>query len=202
MQQQALRNVREKFQREQIDMWSIQDIYERDEQTGRVRFRNPDDPSRDFQSRYEAQQFVDAMNKQITQRFREEVNKEQRTLIQQEAPKLRLIEFAPKYDAMDKTTKDVFEDMIEPYAVRDSSGDVIGFNVDLDAVARQASRIAQRFQPSQQQGEPQQKEAKASTSPAVDIKTGASQTGSMPEPKTIGEALKMYDASQRKKKGK
>ena len=203
IQQEALRNVRQKFSEQQIEMWSIEDLYERDENTGRVRFRNPDDPNRDFQSRYEAQQFVDAMNKQITQSFRTEVNKAQRELIQREAPKLRLIEFAPKYDAMDQVTKDIFDDMIEPYAVKDNGGNIIGFNVNLDSVHAQAAKIAKRVQqyaPQQQaQEEAGGKEKAAAKSPALDVKTGASLTGEQ-EPKTIGEALKMYDSNKRKEK--
>ena len=197
--------MRQRFAEQQIEMWSIEDLYEKDEHTGRVRFRNPDDPSRDFQSRYEAQQFVDAMNKQITQSFRNEVNKAQREIIQREAPKLRLIEFAPKYDAMDQVTKDIFDDMIEPYAVTDSGGKVVGFNVNLDAVHAQAAKIAQRIkqyapQPQAQEGE-EAKAKPASKSPALDAKTGVSITGEQ-EPKTIGEALKMYDKQQRESKKK
>lgn len=200
VQQEALRSVRQRFSEQQIEMWSIEDLYERDENTGRVRFRNPDDPNRDFQSRYEAQQFVDAMNKQITQSFRAEVNKAQREIIQREAPKLRLIEFAPKYDAMDQVTKDIFDDMIEPYSVRDNGGNIIGFNVNLDAVHAQAAKIAKRFQqPQQQVVQGAEAASKAPTSPAMDIKTGASQSQPQ-EPKTIGEALKMYDTNKRKEK--
>lgn len=203
VQQRAINAVREEFRNQQIEMWSINDIYERDENTGRVRFRNPDDPNRDFQSRYEAQQFVDAMNKQITAEFRQQVNQKQREFLQQEAPRLRTIEFAPKYEAMDQVTKDVFDEMIEPYAVRDNSGDVIGFNVNLQAVATQAEKIAARFkksQPQQQQQEPEEQAKKQPGGPALDIKTGASQSNDV-EPKTIGEALKMYDSAKRKKKG-
>lgn len=184
-------------------MWSINDIYERDEQTGRVRFRNPDDPNRDFSSRYEAQQFVDAMNKQISTEFRQRVNMKQRELIQQEGPRLRTLEFAPRYNAMDQTTKDIFDDLIEPYAVRDGAGDVIGFNVNLEPVARQAERIAARFKQQAPTAPAAAQEKEKPTGPALDMKTGASVTGDA-EPKTIGEALKMYDKKQResKKKGK
>lgn len=207
VQQRAIQEVRRSFANDNIEMWSIEDLYERDEQTGRVRFRNPDDPNRDFSTRYEAQQFVDAMNKQVTAKFRQEVNAMQRTILQQEAPKLRLLDFAPKYAAMDATTREVFEELVEPYAVRDRSGEVIGFNVNLDALHRQASRIAGRFamQP-QVAAEPQQQQQQAKaapTSPAMDMKTGASQTDGNGEPKNLGEALKMYDAQQRsKRKGK
>ena len=140
------------------------------------------------------------MNKQITAEFRNAVNKKQRELLQQQAPKLRTLEFAPKYDAMDATTKEVFEDIISPYSVYDKNGDVIGFNVNLDAAAAQAAKIAKRFntrQPEQQ--EPQEEPEKKASSPALDMKSGPSQTTDK-EPKTIGEALKMYDAAKRKEK--
>ena len=204
VQQRAINDVREQFQREEISTWSINDLYEKDERTGRVRFRNPDDPDRDFSSRYEAQQFVDAMNKQITSEFRALVNKRQRELIQEEAPRLRTLEFASKYNAMDQTTKDIFEDLIEPYSIRDNGGNVIGFRVDLNAVAQQAEKIAKRF-PKQQAPaqEPAAKGKGDSSGPALDMKTGASQNETL-EPKSLGEALKMYDAKKREnnKKGK
>lgn len=196
--------VRREFADQQISMWSINDIYERDEQTGRVRFRNPDDPNRDFASRYEAQQFVDAMNKQITAEFRSRVNQKQRELVQEEAPRLRTLEFAPRYNAMDQTTRDIFDDLIEPYAVRNKAGEVIGFNIQLEPMARQAEKIAQRFRAAAPAPAGQEPDAKPEPKgPALDMKTGASQTGDI-EPKTIGEALKMYDKKQReaRKKGK
>lgn len=204
IQRQAIDQVRQEFSKNQINPCSIEELYQRDEQSGRVTFKNPDDPQHDFSSRAEAQQWVDAFNKQIEMRFRQEINRKQRELVQHSAPTLRLIEFAPKFDAMSKVEQDVMEDMLEPYAVKDAKGDVIGFNVDLNAVASQAKKIAARFpkgaqEPAAGEGDDSQQQQQQPSRPAMNMPTGSGASSDELEPKSIGEALKMYDKSQREK---
>lgn len=211
IQRNAIAAVRQDFANNKITPCTIEDIYSRDESSGRVSFKNPDDPTRDFASRAEAQQWVDAFNKQIDSRFRQEVNKKQQELLNNSAPILRLIDFAPKFNALDKTTQDILDDLIEPYSIVDNAGNVIGFNADLDAALVQAKKIAKRFSslaPSEQgQGEgaaPDPKQEGQASRPAMNLPTGKSKSVDEAEPKTIGEALKMYDKQQRelkKKKG-
>jgi len=205
IQNQAIYNVRQKMAQDNIEMWSMEDIYERDEQTGRVTFNNPDDPQHPFQSRAEAQAFINAMNEEVTRYFRSEVNKEQQSLVRQQAPVLQMFDFAPVYMAMSQTEQDVFNDLIEPYAISDNSGRVIGFNTNLQAVANTARQIAKRFnatsEPQQQASSPAKAQKKGSK-PALDMKTGSSQSGDDDEPKTLGEALKRYDQLQREKNQK
>lgn len=202
IQSDALRAVRADFSKNNIAECSIEDLYSRDESTGRVRFKNPDDPGRDFASRAEAQQWVDAFNKQIDARFRQEVNKKQRELLGDYAPTLRLIEFAPKYEGLDKVTKDVFDDLIDPYAVRNRSGNIIGYNIDLNAMLSQAKKIAKRFamqpEPAKPEGEPPV-QPKVNGRPAFNMPTGSGKSADDKEPETIGEALKLYDKRQREK---
>lgn len=207
IQNQSISDVRKDFSDNKIIPCSIEDLYQRDEQTGMVSFKNPDNPRQDFSSRAEAQAWVDAFNKQIDSRFRQEINKRQRELLEEYAPKLRLIEFAPKFEKLDQQTKDVMDDLLTPYAVRDKRGDIIGFNVNLDAVAAQAQRIASRFAKSSANNTvPVSNDKEASPAnngrPAMNMPTGASSNASEVEPKTIGEALKMYDEQQRQKRSK
>lgn len=201
IQQQALSDVRREFKNNGIEYCTIESLYQRDENSGRVTFKNPDDPRNPFNSRAEAQAWVEAFNKQIDTRFRQEVNKKQQELVGGSAPTLRLISFAPKYQAMSQTEKEIMDDLIEGYGVRNRQGQIIGYNVDLDAVAAQAKRIAKRMKPAEapaQQAQPQP----ATSGPAMDMPTGSGTSNDMKEPKTIGEALKMFDAQQRNKKGK
>lgn len=202
IQREALSQTRKVFNDEKIQPITIDMLYQRDEQTGRVTFQNPDDQRNPFTSRAEAQSWVDAMNKQINQKFRMDVNKKQQELLQSYAPQLRVLDFKATYDSMDQLTKDIFDDMLEPYGITDSQGNVIGFNVDLASVARQAMKLSKRFGAQQPQATPAEEapaeEAKKGSKPAMDMKTGASKSDDLQEPKTIGEALKMYD----KKKGK
>lgn len=202
IQRQALDLVRQDFNAQKINTCSIEDLYQRDEQNGRVTFKNPDDPTRDFASRAEAQQWVDAFNKQIQSRFRQEVNRKQQQLMAENAPTLRLISFIPKYEAMSPIEKGILDDLIDSYGVTNNRGEIIGYKCDLDAMAAQAKKIAQRIQPQVYQS---QEAAKAGngkeqvTEPALDMPTGAGKAAEKEEPKSIGEALKMYDKQQREK---
>ena len=200
IQQQALNQVRKDFSDNKITPCTIEDLYQRDEQTGRVTFKNPDDPSRDFASRAEAQLWVDAFNKQIEMRFRQEVNKKQRDLVDQSAPMLRLIDFIPKYEAMNQQEKDVLDKLIEPYGVKNASGDVIGYSVNLDAMANQAKNIASMFATAPQ-GSQETQEAEEgkqeSSRPAMNMPTGNGESKEDKEPKTLGEAMAMLNKSKK-----
>lgn len=201
IQGQAIQQVRQDFSKNNITPCTIEELYQRDEQTGKVTFKNPDDPTRDFASRAEAQQWVDAFNKQVEMRFRQEVNKKQQELVETSAPQLRLIAFAPKFEAMDKAAQDILDDLIEPYAVKDNSGNVVGYNVNLDAMAAQAVKIAKRFpsQPAADESEYSQETQEQASRPAVNLPTGNGKNPEETEPKSIGEALRMYDKQQREK---
>ena len=203
IQQDALASVRKDFADNNIALCSIEELYNRDENTGRVSFKNPDDPTRDFQSRAEAQAWVDAFNKQVEAKFRQDVNKRQRELVTERAPMMRLIEFAPKFQALDSLTKDVLDDLIEPYTVRDSNGNPIGYSCNLDAALAQAQRITKRFSAKPEAQNPAAKAEpdvqKRAERPAMNMPTGSGKSADEEEPKTIGEALARYDKMQREK---
>ena len=200
IQRQAIASVRKEFADQGIDNYSINELYQRDENTGQVIFINPDNERQPFTSRAEAQQWVDAFNKQVNDEFRSRINAKQRELIQQNAPKLRLIDFIPRYETMDDTSKEIFDDIIEPYEIRDGRGQVIGYNCDLNHAANQANKIAKRFNAGTQANNPADTQAaKGSSQPATDLPSGANTSGKAEEPKTIGEALKLYDKSKNKK---
>ena len=211
IQRQSINLVRNEFKEQGIDYYNINELTVRDENTGQVRFRNPDvgkndtrNPDYYFKSRADAMAFIDAWNKGVDNEWRKAVNEKQKTLLSNTAPVIRLIDFAPTYFAMDKTTQNVFEQLIAPYAIRDRNGKEIGYNVNLDAVASQARAIAGQFaKPQQQQQQHQQQQqqpAKQGTGPAMDMKTGNSLGATEAEPKTLGEALKMIDKRNRSKK--
>lgn len=203
IQQQAIREVRKDFSDNKVVPCSIEDLYQRDENTGMVTFKNPDNPNMDFNSRAEAQQWVDAFNKQIEMRFRQDVNKKQQELVSQSAPMLRLLEFAQRFESLDENTKFVLDDLIEPYAVKDGSGNVIGYNCDLNAMANQAQKISKRFAvPAADKGQAEAEQKQPGSRPAMNMPTGNSDNSSEAEPKTVGEALKLYDKQQREKAAK
>jgi len=207
LQQNAIQSVRQSFAENKISPCTIEELYSRDENTGRVSFKNPDDPTRDFNSRAEAQQWVDAFNKQVEMRFRQEVNKKQQELLKGAMPTIRLIDFAPKFEALDQVTKDVLDDLIEPYSITDNQGNVIGFDVDLDAALARAKKIAKRFNvPNVSADENQSIESGTGSDqgkqnrPAMKMKTGGKGAIEKEEPESIQEAMRMYNKQQRNKK--
>ena len=201
IQSNAASQVRKEFNDQNIGYYSVAELTIRDENTGQVRFRNPDvqderDPNYYFKSRAEMQQFVEAWNKGVDFEFRKAVNEKQRELMGQAAPTARLVDFLPKWQAMDDITRGIFDDLLEGHEIRDANGKEIGFNVDLNAVAAQAARIAKRYSnvpQAQEQGAQSATEPQRNTEPALDMKTGHGKSEDEKEPTNIGEALKMFD---------
>lgn len=198
IQQQAVREIADEFKKHGVKSMSMSDIYRRDED-GTVHFDNPDNPRAEFQSRAEAQAWIDSMNKEIAKTFNDEVRKKTQELYNQAQPAIMLLEFAPTYDAMDDDIKAVFNDLVEPYSVYNANGDIVGFSCNLNRMAVQAQNIASRF--GKQKGQ-QQDNAPVSVSkdqgPALDIKTGSGQQGAdETEPKTVEEAMALLQKQRR-----
>lgn len=204
VQRNAAAQVRKEFDDQNIGYYSAAELTVRDEQTGQVRFRNPDvqderNPDYYFKSRADMMSFIQAWNQGVDFEYRKAVNEKQQQLLMYEAPKARLVDFMPKWQAMDDVTKQVFDSLLEGHEVRDASGKEIGFNVNLDAVAAQAAKIARSFgggvQVAQEQaGQDSGKAAApAAGGPAMDMRTGIGKSADEKEPKTIGEALAMID---------
>ena len=200
IQRNAQAQVRKEFDEQNIGYYSASELTVRDEQTGQVRFRNPDvqderDPNYYFKSRTEMQQFIQAWNQGVDYEYRKAVNEKQRELMIQETPKAQLIDFIPKFQAMDAPTQQVFDALLEGHEIRDANGKVVGFNVNLDAVAAQASRLVKSFGGAAQPAKQDDGEGKvpATGGPALDAKTGNGKSEDEVEPKNIGEALKMFD---------
>ena len=196
--QQAVQNVAQRFRENGIRMWEIGDLYDKDEQSGRVTFKNPDDENRPFQSRKEAQDFVDAMNRQINMKFQSEVRQEQQKLYNDAKPSLSMIDFVPVYQQLSDVERGVFDDLITPYAIRDASGNIQGFNVDLMAAANQARNIAARFAAPEKKEEPEKEKTEA-TSPAVDIKSGTGDVAD-DEPTNLSEAFEKLNKMKKEDK--
>jgi hypothetical protein len=100
-----------------------------------------------------------------------------------------IIEFAPKYKALDPVRRSMFDSIIEDYEVRDKDDRVVGYTCDLDkalaAVNRQVRVIQSRFSKA---GAAQ---PTAPTGPALDqpTTTPAGGQGAKPQFKSIEEAM-------------
>lgn len=180
----------QEFKEAGIREFQMKDVYERTSD-GRVVYHNPDDPNRPFSSRMEAQSWIDSFNGQVRaelkRRAMEIRNEDAKTVM----PSLKLMDFAPSYDAMDDSVREMFDDLIEGHEVLDSNGRVVGYNCDLDKMAAKAERMASRFS----QPKPAERKAKAAEGdarqPSVDMRShGSGGNGKMKrEPQTLEEAM-------------
>lgn len=190
-QQMAAQDVNREFEEQGWQRFGMNDITERDEQTGRVRFKNPEDPNRDFSSRMEAQQWLDAYDKFFMQEWENAVKDKTNELLKETLPAMRMMEFAPKYSSMSKTEQDVFESLVEGSEIKDSTGMVIGYDTDLDQAYARAVSIAKRFGSTQSSAPAAQKAAPSG--PVMDLPSSGSSTAPKSEaPKNLNEALKAY----------
>ena len=189
----AATQARKQFRDQGIREFTMNDIYER-QSDGRVVYRNPDDPNRPFANRMEAQQWIDSFNSQVKQELNRVALKIRNDSIGSIMPALNLLAFAPTYDAMDESVREVFDDIIEDYEVKNRKGEVVGYNCDLNRMAAKAERLASKYSRSTQQGGNHAKvtKQKSGSTPALDMKSRRTpgDKGSDKEPETMEEAFK------------
>lgn len=189
----AIAKAAKEFRDAKIREFQMNDLYERTSD-GRVIYHNPDDPNRPFSSRMEAQSWIDSFNGQV----RNELKRRALEIRNEDAgsilPSLRLMDFAPSYDAMDDSVREMFDDLIEGYEVLDSNGNVVGYNCDLDKMASKAERLASRFskaKPSKRRTKATKPANEGTRQPSLDMRShGSGGNGKMKrEPQTLEEAM-------------
>lgn len=211
IQQQAIKEITDEFKEKGIQKYNIGMLYQRDENTGTVTFVNPDDERRPFQSRHEAQQWVDSINQEIDNEYRRLAMERQSKLIGDNQARLAFIDFIPTYNTLSDGEKAVFEHLVQPYAI-EQNGQVLGFNCDLNVAYQQAKAISASFKPQTTQTQQtqqvntqnQSKPAQPGTTPALDANTNsAGQDPSADQaPRNLNDALKKVNAANRAKKGR
>ncbi len=166
------------------------DVCKRD-RDGVPRFYNPE-TGREFTGdnpRRQAQEWVDDYNRELADAFNRTCAEYSQKLMREEGGRLAIIEFAPKYKALDPVRRSMFDSIIEDYEVRDKDDRVVGYTCDLDkalaAVNRQVRVIQSRFSKA---GAAQ---PAAPTGPALDqpTTTPAGGQGAKPQFKSIEEAM-------------
>jgi len=158
--QQVLKDIRQLVIQTKRKEWndkgykpfSVQDLARRDERTGRIYYVNPDDGQQEWErpgyagiDREKATAWVNSFNQELNNKWKQECSEAERNYVQQAMPLFRLAAFAPTYQSMSQAERDVIDELTEPYAIRNNRGDVIGFNCDLDQMARSAKAIASRW---------------------------------------------------------
>lgn len=189
----AVAQARQQFQKDGIREFTMDDIYDR-QQDGRVIYRNPDDPNRPFANRMEAQQWIDSFNKQVQSALIKTATEIRDKNAKAAMPALKLLQFAPVYDVMDPAIREVFDDLIEDYEVKNRAGKVVGYSCDLEKMAMKAARLAKKYNNSPRKTKVNGKVKKSGPqkSPALDTRSHGTAAGSKGdrEPQTMEEAMK------------
>lgn len=167
------------------------DVCKRD-RDGVPRFYNPE-TGREFTGdnpRRQAQEWVEDYNKELADAFNRTCQDYSQKLLQDEGGRLAVIEFAPKYKALDPVRRSMFESIIEDYEVTDKQGNVVGYSCDLDkalaAVNRQVSVIKERFAKQASAPQPAQPSGPVLDTPST---AGNAQSAGKPQFKSIEEAM-------------
>ena len=201
LNKQAVAQARQQFQKDGIREFTMDDVYERT-QDGRVIYHNPDDPNRPFSSRMEAQQWIDSFNKQVQTALIQTATQIRDKNAKAAMPALRLLQFAPVYDVMDPAIREVFDDLISDYEVKNRAGKVVGYSCDLEKMAMKASRLAKKYNnsPRKQTANAKMGKQKVRKSPALDAKSRGSSRNSKrdDEPQTMEEAMKRLNEINRR----
>lgn len=161
------------------------DIY-RKESDGTVRFFNPE-TGREFNGdnpRKQAQEWVDDYNAELAKAFNGACEKYAAHLMKTEAAPLAVIEFAPKYKALDPIRRAMFDEVIGDYEITGEDGNVIGYSVDLNKALAMVDRQVSAIQ-GYAKANP-----RAATTPALDMKSSSSAITSQPKEFTsLAEAM-------------
>lgn len=174
------------------------DICKRDSD-GVPHFYNPE-TGREFvgdNPRRQAQEWVDDYNKELARVFNNTCADYEKHLKEESAPRLAVMKFAPKYDALDDIRKGMFDNVVQDYEITDDSGKVIGYSCDLDKALSLVERQIAMIQGYAKQH--QQTAAKpAPSGPALDMKTssGAVAAGNDVPPTSLAEAMERLQDAQ------
>ena len=198
---QALAETKKMFADEGIDIvngLTLNDLIERPvdrngNPTGEVLFKDSDHPGK-YISRNDARAWVNDYNADVKAEFNRIANEKYNELMGNAKPIMELMDFAPKFDKMDKMSQDLLADMIEPYAIKNGN-QIVGYNCDLNAAAKQVEKMVGRIQKLY----PSQQTESTVTTPEVDIKSGnAGDNSKDEEPKNIEEAMKLFRKQNKK----
>ena len=175
------------------------DICKRDSD-GVPHFYNPE-TGREFvgdNPRRQAQEWVDDYNKELARVFNNTCAEYEQHLKEESAPRIAVMKFAPKYDALDDIRKGMFDNVIQDYEITDNDGKVIGYSCDLDKALSLVERQIEMIQNYAKQHQQQAVVKPEPTGPALDMKTssGAIPNGNDAPPTSLAEAMERLQDAQ------
>lgn len=159
-------------------------------------FYNPE-TGREFTGdnpRQQAQDYCRSYNEELEQAFNRACAQMESKFATDEATELAVLEFAPTYEKMDPVRQRLFDDIVSDYEIKDNSGEIIGYNCDLNRAAATVERMVasiQSFAPKQE--DPGTNSAPQSGGPVLDMPNRAAAVTTQPgSPKSLEEALMNY----------
>ena len=165
------------------------DVCKRDED-GVPRFYNPE-TGREFTGdnpRRQAQEWVDDYNRELRDAFNRTCEEYSKRLLDSEGGRLAIIEFAPKYKALDPMRRSMLDAVLEDYEVTDRDGNVVSYSCDLDKALSAVNRQVKAIQSRYSKGKATVAEP---SGPALDTPstTSGKAEGGKPQFKSIAEAM-------------
>lgn len=175
------------------------DICKRDSD-GVPHFYNPE-TGREFvgdNPRRQAQEWVDDYNKELARVFNNTCAEYEQHLKEESAPRIAVMKFAPKYDALDDIRKGMFDNVIQDYEITDNDGKVIGYSCDLNKALSLVDRQIEMIQNYAKQHQQQAAAKPAPTGPVLNMKTssGAIPNGNDAPPTSLAEAMERLQDAQ------
>lgn len=180
--------------------FSIRDLQRKDQSTGRIFYIDPDDRPEDWERPgyqglkiQEAKAWVDIQNEALNEQWKKECGELEQQYVQQSAPYFNLIAYANTYSSLNPTEKMLVDRMTEPYALRNSNGEVIGFSCDLNMTTQIARQMAKDMG-AINQAQPQQPATNNVRQPAVDARSSAGGSGRQQPALDVNNITNLQDA--------
>lgn len=197
----AMQLARRDFQQAGIKELTMDDLVER--RDGRIVYNNPDDPNRPFENRMQAQQWLDSFARQYRAEMTRLTKEYRSKVLEGVSAPIRMLQFAPTFNAMSPMEQQIMDDLIEGYEVRNSAGETVGYRCDLNAMAEKARALAAKYSKGAGNAKAKAKgpgRPKRQKAPATDMRSHGTVAGSggNEEPKTIEDAMRMLHEMERK----
>lgn len=208
VKKQSIEEVTREFKEQNFVPMTWDNITIRNEKTGEIEYMNPDTKyKKPFNSRVEAAQWLESVNKQLEQHYQKKCQARQNERIQQIKPLLDVYSIIPEYTKLNKVEKLLMDNYIQGYELKTEDGQIYGYSCDLNVALQKAKNAAKDLNlnesTSQQQTSNQANNAPINNDelPATDMKSSGSSpapdTEEEKEPTNLSEALAQYKKKKR-----
>lgn len=129
--------------------FTVRDLARRDEQTGRIIYVNPNDKQEDWErpgyqglTIEQAKTWCDVTNEDLNEQWKKECSELEKEYVQRARPYFELLAYAETYSKLNPVEQYYVDTITDNYAMRNSQGQVMGFDCDLNKVTKIAKQLA------------------------------------------------------------